>query len=579
LAGFGQSLLGGVGGLVGITSAAAVAGLAIKGFNTALAAAAEAETALVTMGATIQSMGIESEISAGKVARLAEALMPLTNFDDEALMKASEIFMRMESFDPSNLEQMLQATADYAAGTGQDMASAAQAVSMALETGNTRALKFSKAIREQITEMVTAGDSAGALALIMSTLNDKFGGQAVAQMDTYKGSTVQLKIAMGEFWEKVGDGLEKQGKDFNVWLTDNVVALTGSVKAANLYSASIDYAFRKVAGTELSWIEKSSFHWALHSKALNAAKAEYEQWAAYGDRVNAWLDAQPEKIDENTGAFVDLAAAEKAAAEAAKLVSQGYADLYSTVGTLQGVTDSYNKTQDDLIVKQGDAQAAIDAAKGHYSEAGEHMQGLRQDLADVNKELAAAALAFEDESRRAILAMMAQKLSADGWQKGEMEALLAVGEAWGIYSSEVITQSENIMGALENIDTTSLGDLQAYAEWMIANPNITMSFDYFETHHITSISDYISKTNPYAPGSPDWRIWNQANGYAGGGSFVVPSGYPNDSYPMRVQSGERVSVTPAGASSSDNSDILQELRELRTYLPRSIRDAVQQVVQ
>ena len=32
---------------------------------------------------------------------------------------------------------------------------------------------------------------------------------------------------------------------------------------------------------------------------------------------------------------------------------------------------------------------------------------------------------------------------------------------------------------------------------------------------------------------------------AGGGSFMVPSGFPNDSYPMLVQSHERVDVTPA----------------------------------
>lgn len=35
-------------------------------------------------------------------------------------------------------------------------------------------------------------------------------------------------------------------------------------------------------------------------------------------------------------------------------------------------------------------------------------------------------------------------------------------------------------------------------------------------------------------------------GYATGGNFTVPSGYPNDSFPMRVSSGEHVVVTPAG---------------------------------
>jgi hypothetical protein len=35
--------------------------------------------------------------------------------------------------------------------------------------------------------------------------------------------------------------------------------------------------------------------------------------------------------------------------------------------------------------------------------------------------------------------------------------------------------------------------------------------------------------------------------YATGGSFIVPDGYPNDSYPLRVESGEKVTVTPSGA--------------------------------
>jgi hypothetical protein len=34
--------------------------------------------------------------------------------------------------------------------------------------------------------------------------------------------------------------------------------------------------------------------------------------------------------------------------------------------------------------------------------------------------------------------------------------------------------------------------------------------------------------------------------YAGGADFIVPPGFPNDSFPMRVQSGEHVQVTPAG---------------------------------
>lgn len=47
---------------------------------------------------------------------------------------------------------------------------------------------------------------------------------------------------------------------------------------------------------------------------------------------------------------------------------------------------------------------------------------------------------------------------------------------------------------------------------------------------------------------------------AGGGDFVVPSGFPNDSYPILVQSGERVRVTPSNSPASE-SKLLSEIRD------------------
>lgn len=49
---------------------------------------------------------------------------------------------------------------------------------------------------------------------------------------------------------------------------------------------------------------------------------------------------------------------------------------------------------------------------------------------------------------------------------------------------------------------------------------------------------------------------------AGGGSFVVPQGFPNDSYPLLVESGERVSVTPANQVGSQNASIERLLSQV-----------------
>jgi hypothetical protein len=63
---------------------------------------------------------------------------------------------------------------------------------------------------------------------------------------------------------------------------------------------------------------------------------------------------------------------------------------------------------------------------------------------------------------------------------------------------------------------------------------------------------------------------------AGGGGFTVPPGYPNDSFPLMVESGERVSVTPAGRSggSGDSDAIVRRLDVLNMNLVNSMRSTV-----
>ncbi len=53
---------------------------------------------------------------------------------------------------------------------------------------------------------------------------------------------------------------------------------------------------------------------------------------------------------------------------------------------------------------------------------------------------------------------------------------------------------------------------------------------------------------------------------ATGADFIVPSGYPNDSYPLLVESGERVQVTPAYQTTVSNDAVVSELKSVRTAI-------------
>jgi hypothetical protein len=50
--------------------------------------------------------------------------------------------------------------------------------------------------------------------------------------------------------------------------------------------------------------------------------------------------------------------------------------------------------------------------------------------------------------------------------------------------------------------------------------------------------------------------------FAGGGDFIVPPGYPNDTYPILVESGERVQITPTNQVSNLDAEILSALNQI-----------------
>ena len=59
-------------------------------------------------------------------------------------------------------------------------------------------------------------------------------------------------------------------------------------------------------------------------------------------------------------------------------------------------------------------------------------------------------------------------------------------------------------------------------------------------------------------------------GYATGGDFIVPSGYPNDSYGIGVSSGERVTISPSYTlniyGSAVPANVVQEFSMLRSMI-------------
>lgn len=157
-------------------------------------------------------------------------------------------------------------------------------------------------------------------------------------------------------------------------------------------------------------------------------------------------------------------------------------------------------------------------------------------LGELEQAAADNAAAHEDATERILFGYLQQALAVDGLTLDEIHALTSVGEQWGILDSDTANAVDGILDAAE--DLAKGGDLATFQNQVngVRDAILGVPTDINVTFHVNQTGQMPS----YTPNG------GNSNAFAEGGDFIVPPGYPNDSYPMRVQSGERVVVIPPG---------------------------------
>jgi len=258
---------------------------------------------------------------------------------------------------------------------------------------------------------------------------------------------------------------------------------------------------------------------------VNDLKNAHDELNPTVDSATSSYTAWAQALEKSGLSAKDQALIDKDLADAAKLLSDGFKQQLSVIASMQSVEDSYaakSKTNaEDRIQIEADKAAYI-AQYGTWNVAkiGEF------DKALADNSLAAQANAAEHDlaSKKIILGMLEQQLSVDGLTKGEFEALLQQGKDWGIYTDSVIREAADARDATIKLAR----EIDSVPE----SKTIDITTNYY--------------TNDYGQ-----RAVNAAPGRAAGtnGFIDVPAGYPNDSYYVPMQSGEKYAVIPAGGSS------------------------------
>jgi hypothetical protein len=158
-------------------------------------AAAEASQRKLT--AALEAGGRSTPAAIDQFNKLASQFQKTTVFSDDLITEMQALFVQVGNVGPAQMGAALKAATDLSAGLGIDLRAATLLVAKAFSGGGDELGRLKQILGD-------AYQPASGMAGILEAINQKFGGQAQAQMDTYSGRVQKLANDWDNFKEAVG---------------------------------------------------------------------------------------------------------------------------------------------------------------------------------------------------------------------------------------------------------------------------------------------------------------------------------------------------------------------------------------
>ena len=497
--------------VVGFEALVEVSKLVAEELRADISAAADDQAALSRLNMTIQSTGRSGEISAAQLDKLASS--PL--FDDAQINEAANALARFMDIPSQDIPKDLVIIENMAVALGVDLPSAAQTFGQAMETGRVRGLGFSRELTTEISQLMSAGEVQKADAIILEQLSLKYSGQASASLETYNGKVQALKTSEEQLRAEMGQGPMALASGVTDQANSAIVAVKNFSDANEQMKSANDFAV-SIMGNWVTQMRGTNDWTQQQEQQYQGLINEYKMLGDGTGYANTELDKYNGTLRSNNQLVLD-----------------------SREGNIQ-FFESLRAQDDELVF----IQQAI-AKTGTSWEQMYDGAKTAQDKTDMSTKLIGDAVSS-----------MATQVSGEGamvWNG----YLAATGKISPAAIMEFIK--------LEDFIHTEIPKIQSYLDRGLS---VTLAVKMLtqdmaaagvgDSASSGAESGYVLKGTRNGPGSGSawfnastgqWHFGTTDTGWAKGGDFMVPPGFPNDSYSMRVQSGEHVSVTPAGQKS------------------------------
>jgi len=280
--------------------------------------------------------------------------------------------------------------------------------------------------------------------------------------------------------------------------------------------------------------------WVEQQKAIAIMEREA---AALGEAELA-LIAQAEALEVSTLAaenWIDTFERSEQVVEAVDSVKESLGELEAREKALTTEIQNFERA-----IGQTGAEAAAEV-------------GLMQiELFALQGEIRSVTAAWDEQTKSMLFNMVQQRLAIDGFTVEELSALtkLAGPEGFGLIDQAAVDFIGKVDESAAQLDAAGdqsdlfvkdLQDLQT--EFLQAGTDVEALGESIEALPETiSIEVKFNVGNfPNIPGSNFGTGGQSTVGFHLGGHFIVPTGFPNDSFPIGVSSGEEVDVRRPGA--------------------------------
>ncbi len=531
------------GSAIAMTAAvAAIVGVAMAAKKLVDAYAIQ-ETAETKLRAAIKASGKEASISADALYDYASELQGVTTYGDEATISALAMLQQLGDLNEEGLKKTIPLVQDFAAAMGVDLETAASLVGKTLGSSTNALSRYG-------LEVDMTGTKEEKLTSLTDAMREKFGGMAKELALTGTGALAQFNNALGDIKEEGGKAILDIMAPMLENLTSHLSLTLQNWKA----TANLNKALKGEA-TSIYEVDKAL---SENDERLDEAQNSTLMLSEKLKEAQAAFDLEAEKIKKGTSAYQTQIGVRADVLSAIRAQVEGNAkEIEQRVENEKLLKKNREEIEKSNVIKSADViitRAQTEAQKEENEVVNEHLQALLA-LSDLYDTASFAGMEFVSGMTEGFIQLAdkedevidkAQEYK-DLIETMAADTIVRYGEAFGTALEEGIAAHALLREAMK--ETVAIG-LESFAQSWAIEAAAALAKGWINPANWLTAAGLAAASVAALAGAGYVRSLAQ------GGDFIVPPGYENDSYPMRVESGERVTVTPAAQAAQGGGQMI-----------------------